>query len=87
LPLCFSAEKSKMAYAYCSGLTQIRMKICGATILPENFSWSPSMLLAMAKEIDKICPEEGTFEQQDDNNDTRPADTDHRMTTSTRDPW
>jgi hypothetical protein len=42
------------------------MKICGIVTLPENFKWTPHMLLAMTKEIDKICPEEGTFTQHTD---------------------
>jgi hypothetical protein len=54
------------------------MKICGAITLPEDFMWTPNMLLAMTKEIDKICPEEGTFVQLTDN-DPRVDDHDHAM--------
>jgi hypothetical protein len=35
------------------------MRICGQQIFSENFKWTPTMLLAMIKEIDKVCPEEG----------------------------
>jgi hypothetical protein len=35
------------------------MKICGLTTLPEQFTWTPAILLLMIKEIEKICPEEG----------------------------
>jgi hypothetical protein len=28
-------------------------------VLNENFKWTPTQLLAMIKEIDKFCPEEG----------------------------
>jgi hypothetical protein len=55
-------EETNHLYAYCIGLSQIRMKICGKITLNEHFEWSPNTLLTMAKEIDKICPEEGPIE-------------------------
>jgi hypothetical protein len=36
------------------------MKILCVTTLNENFEWKPQQLLAMIREIEKICPEEGT---------------------------
>jgi hypothetical protein len=30
----------------------------GIITLPDNFTWTPTQLLAMVKEIDQICPEE-----------------------------
>jgi hypothetical protein len=42
-----------------TGLAQLRMKIYGTPVLNENFKWTPTQLLAMIKEIDKFCPEEG----------------------------
>jgi ribonuclease HI len=51
-------------FAHCTGLMPQRMKVCGQPTLPENFSWSPSMLLAMIKEIEKVCPEEGQIDTQ-----------------------
>jgi hypothetical protein len=35
------------------------MRICGQQRLSDDFKWTPTMLLAMIKEIDKVCPEEG----------------------------
>jgi hypothetical protein len=35
------------------------MKILGTAYLHEDFEWKPQQLLAMIKEIDKICPEGG----------------------------
>jgi hypothetical protein len=37
-------EETNHLFAYCEGLTQIRMKICGLTILPEPFKWTPNIL-------------------------------------------
>jgi hypothetical protein len=50
-------------FAFCTGLTPIRMKILGKTTLNENFEWKPQQLLAMINEIEKICPEEGTVDE------------------------
>jgi hypothetical protein len=58
-------EENNHLFAYCKGLTQIRMKICGLTILPEPFTWTPTILLAMIREIEKICPEEGQLNISD----------------------
>jgi hypothetical protein len=58
-PCCANKEETSHLFAHCSGLTQIRMRICGQPILDENFKWTPATLIAMIKEIDKICPEEG----------------------------
>jgi hypothetical protein len=52
-------EETSHLFAHCPGLAHIRMKICGQQTLSETFEWTPTMLLAMIKEIDKICPEEG----------------------------
>jgi hypothetical protein len=38
------------------------MRRFGVTTLPEKFSWTPTTLLTMIHDIDKICPEEGTFD-------------------------
>jgi hypothetical protein len=54
-----SKEETSHLFAYCPGLAQVRMKICGRPILDTDFSWSPTQLLAMIKEIEKLCPEEG----------------------------
>jgi hypothetical protein len=35
------------------------MKTLGTAQLHEEFEWKPQQLLAMIKEIDQICPEEG----------------------------
>jgi hypothetical protein len=35
------------------------MRICGRPILDTYFSWTPTQLTAMIKEIEKLCPEEG----------------------------
>jgi ribonuclease HI len=69
-PLCRACnterEETSHLFAYCNGLTPIRIRICGAAILPENFTWTPTTLLAMINEIEKICPEEGTVVQMND---------------------
>jgi ribonuclease HI len=52
-------EETSHLFAYCPGLAQIRMRVCGQQRLSDNFKWTPTMLLAMIKEIDKVCPEEG----------------------------
>jgi ribonuclease HI len=54
-------EETSHLFAFCPGIAPIRMRIIGTPIL-EHFKWSPSQLLAMIKEIDKICPEEGMME-------------------------
>jgi hypothetical protein len=41
------------------------MKVCGQPILPETFAWTPTILLSMIEEIEKICPEEGQLNAQD----------------------
>jgi hypothetical protein len=38
------------------------MRVCGTISLQDIIKWSPSQLLAMIKEIDKILPEEGMIE-------------------------
>jgi hypothetical protein len=58
-------EETNHLFAYCEGLTQIRMKVCGLTILSEPFTWTPTTLLAMIREIEKICPEEGQLNLRD----------------------
>jgi ribonuclease HI len=63
-PLCRACntqrEETSHLYAHCPSLTPIRMKLWGVPSLPDGFQWSPSQLLEMITEIDKICPEEGT---------------------------
>jgi ribonuclease HI len=60
-------EETSHLFAYCTGLAQLRMKIYGTPVLSENFKWTPSQLLAMIKEIDKFCPEEGIDRDTDSN--------------------
>jgi hypothetical protein len=55
----------------CEALSPIRMKILGEPILAQKFRWSPNTLLEMITEIDKLCPEEGHPNQQ--NNPMDPA--------------
>jgi hypothetical protein len=38
------------------------MRVYGQPLLDKNFKWTPAQLLAMIKEIDKICPEEGMIQ-------------------------
>jgi hypothetical protein len=52
-------EETNHLFAHCTGLAPSRMKICGLAILPELFVWTPAILLAMIREIEKLCPEEG----------------------------
>jgi ribonuclease HI len=54
-----SKEETSHLFAYCAGLAHSRMKICGLTILPDQFAWTPASLLSMIREVGKICPEEG----------------------------
>jgi hypothetical protein len=83
-PLCracnLQREETSHLFAYCPSLAPIRMKLWGVPHLPEGFRWSPSQLLKMIVELDKICPEEGTNDLQmndfgpDDNaNDSNPG--------------
>jgi hypothetical protein len=58
-------------FAFCEGLEQIRIRTIGQQTLPENFTWTPHMLLAMVKEIDKICPEIGTLDLPSQNTGTQ----------------
>jgi hypothetical protein len=62
-------EETNHLFAYCEGLTQIRMRICGQTILPDPFKWTPNTLLTMIREIEKICPEEGQLNINNIEND------------------
>jgi hypothetical protein len=55
-------------------LMQLRMKVCGQLMLPETFTWTPTMFLAMIKEIEKICPEEGQFDAQNIDTDITTSD-------------
>jgi hypothetical protein len=48
-------------------------KLWGKPNLSEGFSWSPTQLLEMIKEVDKICPEEITLDPQT-NNDAQAGD-------------
>jgi hypothetical protein len=67
-------EENNHLFAYCEGLTPIRMKVCGLTILPESFKWTPTILLAMIREIEKICPEEGQLNIAEIDNDAMNTD-------------
>jgi ribonuclease HI len=64
-----SREETHHLFAYCTGLTPSRMKICGLPILPEPFGWTPATLLSMIKEIENICPEEGQLNIDEINHD------------------
>jgi ribonuclease HI len=66
-------EEPSHLFAFCPGLSQIRMRIIGTTQLQENFEWKPQQLLEMIREIDKICPEEGML-ILDDTNQTNSHD-------------
>jgi hypothetical protein len=33
------------------------MKVLGSITFPEKFEWTPSQLLAMIRETDKVCPD------------------------------
>jgi hypothetical protein len=58
----YEKEETSHLFAQCPGLAPIRMKVCGMATFPENFKWSPHLLLQMAIEIDSVCPEEQTPE-------------------------
>jgi ribonuclease HI len=58
----YEKEEANHLFAFCPGLAQCRMKVCGQTILSDPFKWTPGLLLEMIHEIDKICPEEGMLE-------------------------
>jgi ribonuclease HI len=55
-------EETSHLFAYCTGLAQIRIRKLGIQTLPIPLAWSPYQLTTMIREIDKICPEEGTFD-------------------------
>jgi hypothetical protein len=55
-------EETSHLYAYCAGLSQLRMKNFGTDVFQEKFTWTPTTLLTMIRDIDKVCPEEGTFD-------------------------
>jgi hypothetical protein len=55
-----SKEETSHLFAFCEGLSQIRMRTLCHLTLPDQFNWTPHQLLSMIVEIDKICPEEGT---------------------------
>jgi hypothetical protein len=46
--------------------------------LSENFTWTPCTLLAVVREIDKICPEEGILDLRDLDYGNRNTDDDNR---------
>jgi hypothetical protein len=48
------------------------MKLWGKSLLPADFDWTPTQLLELIKEADKICPEEGMLDLQ--STDPRPND-------------
>jgi ribonuclease HI len=64
-------EETSHLFAFCKGLEQIRIRTTGQQILPDNFTWTPHMLLTMVNEIDKICPEIGTLDLQSQNTGTQ----------------
>jgi hypothetical protein len=43
------------------------MKFWGKPNLTDEFSWTPTQLLIMIKEVDIICPEETTLDLQTNN--------------------
>jgi hypothetical protein len=49
------------------------MKIIGTVTLNEDFEWKPQQLLAMIREIEKICPEEGLPNNNENNTLTQGA--------------
>jgi hypothetical protein len=57
-------------------LSPLRMRVYGQPLLDANFNWTPAQLLAMIKEIDKICPEEGLL-QDSVNNQIHDATREH----------
>jgi ribonuclease HI len=57
-------EETSHLFAYCPGLAQLRMKICGQTTLSDPLKWTPGQLLKLIYEIDKICPEEGMVDNR-----------------------
>jgi ribonuclease HI len=67
-------EETSHLFAQCPGLTPLRMRILGVTTLDENFEWKPQQLLAMIKEIEKICPEEGTLDNPINDNHSQTPD-------------
>jgi ribonuclease HI len=82
-PLCRACNETKEEtshlYAHCPSLAPIRMKLWGKCFLPAEFEWTPTQLLELIREVDKICPEEGTLDLQspdirpnDANNDSGP---------------
>jgi hypothetical protein len=58
----YEKEETNHLFAYCPGLAQLRMKVCGQTILSDPLKWTPGQLLKLIYEIDKVCPEEGMIE-------------------------
>jgi hypothetical protein len=70
-PLCRvcneQREETSHLYAHCPGLAPIRMKLWGKPNLSNEFTWTPTQLLKMIKEVDKICPEETTLDLQTNN--------------------
>jgi ribonuclease HI len=67
-------EETSHLFAYCPGLAPIRSRILGVPTLNENFEWKPQQLLAMIKEIDKICPEEGSFDEMPNDTNSQASD-------------
>jgi ribonuclease HI len=57
-------EETHHLYAFCPNLAPARMKLWGIPCLPANFKWTPSQLLELILEADRICPEEGTIDLQ-----------------------
>jgi hypothetical protein len=70
-PLCRACndhrEETSHLYANCPSLSPIRMKLWGIPSLPTGFKWTPTKLLEMIAEVDKICPEEGMLELHTNN--------------------
>jgi ribonuclease HI len=77
-PLCRACsterEETSHLFAYCNGISHIRMRICGTIAFTEQFQWTPNLLMTMSKEIDKICPEEGPIDLQNHNNNPTAID-------------
>jgi ribonuclease HI len=70
-------EETSHLFAYCEALSQIRMKVIGNVVLPEQFTWTPHQLLTMIREIDKICPEIEIHNSQTQNTPASIVNTSH----------
>jgi ribonuclease HI len=58
------AKETSHLFAECPALSQMRYKILGMHVLPEDYNWSPDKLQEMIKEISKKFPEETPYPRQ-----------------------